>query len=383
MRRLLSLFLLFLLVGFCAFSSSQETPLFQKKEDVFKKMDSFAEAVILIQKNYVDIVSFEKILEGSLKGLMNSLDPFCQYLDKQSADDLENINKGDFGGLGLELTLKNGYVHVIAPLEDSPAEKAGILAGDSIIRIDNFPTKDASLSEAVKKLKGPIGSKVHLQVMREGDSQIHEFDVERSNIRIETVKEAKMLAAGIAYVRLSAFQERSAEDFKQALTKLKESGPQILILDLRNNAGGLLSSAVEVAEQIIAEKQLIVYTHGRNDKEVQFFSSNPNSFTYKRLIVLINKGSASGSEILAGAVQDHSLGVVMGERSFGKASVQKIIRLKDGSGLRMTTSHYFTPQGREIHAVGITPDVEVKDEKDAASKKDNILQTAVEYAETL
>lgn len=358
---------------------SGEASVFRNRQDVLKKLDVFSDAVLLIQKNYVQDVSFERLLEGALKGLLSALDPFSQYLDKQSYQDLENMNRGEFDGLGLQLTMRAGHLWVIAPVEGSPADKAGIRAGDTILSIDDFPTKDVTLQEAIKRIKGPAGSRVNLRVLREGDSQIHEFDIERGAVRIESVRESRMIG-NVAYVRLAAFQEKSMVDLGRTLKDLRDQEKaSALILDLRNNAGGLLSAAVETAELFVPDKKLIVYTQGKNDKEVQYFSSGKEVFSFNPLVILINKGSASGSEILAGAVQDHALGVVMGEKSFGKASVQKLFPIGDGSALRMTSSYYFTPNGRQIHEKGITPDLEVRDTRATSPEQDEILEAAIEY----
>jgi len=269
--------------------------------------------------------------------------------------------KGEFGGLGIQIGIKDNRLTVIAPIEGTPADRAGIKAGDFIIKVDGDPTKDMTLMEAVEKMRGPKGTKVKLTVEREGADEPIVFDLVRETIKIDSVK-SKMLDNHIGYIRLSQFQEMTATDLAAALKKLKEDKMQSIILDLRNNPGGLLTAAVETSELFIPPGKVVVSIKGRDPKKQtdEYQSSNKNPYDSYPMIVLVNEGSASASEIVAGAMQDWGRAIILGTQTFGKGSVQTILQLSDGSGLRLTTAKYYTPKGRSIQNVGITPDIVVK-----------------------
>ncbi len=344
------------------------------------KTDLFLDVVDLVRAEYVDEVPIDSLFAGALNGMLRSLDPYSQYLDEAAYRELKADTEGEFGGLGLEVSVKGGFLHVISPLDDTPAARAGLLAGDTIVKIDGETTREITLAEAVKRMRGVPGTVIRLTVMREGESQLREIPVTRDRIVVRSIKESKLLEGGVGYVRISAFQENSAADLEKALDSLDAQGMKGLILDVRNNSGGLLSAAKEVAELFVPEGKLIVSTRGRGGKkEVLFVSKNPSPRRISPLVLVADRGSASGSEILAGALQDHKLAVVVGEKTFGKVSVQTLVPLPDGGAVRLTTSKYYTPNGRLLHEVGITPDFPVQGQE-TASAKDPALERALEIA---
>lgn len=349
----------------------------REKNSLLRQSGVFFNVLLLAKSDYVDEVPTKKLLEGAMNGMLKSLDPYSQFLDVEAYEDLKMDTQGEYAGLGIEISVKGGSLHVIAPLDGSPAEQAGIKAGDTIIKIDDSPARDISLAEAVKKMRGLTGTVAKLTILREGNNQVMEFLVKRDKVKVKSIKEAKLLAGNVGYIRIASFQERSGEDFEQALNGLESQGMTGLILDLRNNAGGLLNSAIEVTEKFIPEGQLIVSTKGRNPKKnANYISHNKNPHKPRPLIVLVDKGSASGSEILSGAIQDDHLGTIVGTKTYGKGSVQSLIPLGNGSAIRMTTSRYYTPNGRLIHEIGVIPDVVVEAEGDKKIK-DNQLERAL------
>ena len=375
--------LLFIGVSFLQFIS-KEVPLQWENPALIPKAERmrFLKAVSLIESNYVDEIKTSKLVTGALTGMLKSLDPYSYFLDADAYQELKMDANGQFGGLGLEVSVKGGFLHVIAPLDDSPAEQAGVKAGDMIIKIDEVPTRDMTLNDAVKKMRGAPGSAVKLSLMREGANPLIELSVPRRIVTIKSIKETKLLEDQIGYIRLSAFQDKSAEDLRAAILKLQSEGMSGLILDLRNNAGGLLSSAVSVAEEFMPPGKVIVSTKGRNPKKSQTFVSQAQSpFRIFPWVVLVNKGSASSSEIVAGVVQDHRLGFLLGTKTFGKGSIQTLVPLPDGTAIRLTTSKYYTPNGRLIHDVGILPDIVVEEGKDPS--QDVQLNRAVELIREL
>ncbi|HRZ39435.1 MAG TPA: S41 family peptidase, partial [Candidatus Omnitrophota bacterium] len=275
---------------------------------------------------------------------------------------LKTETQGKFGGLGIEISIKDGLLTVISPIEDTPAWKAGIKAGDRIVKIEDELTRDITLSDAVKKLRGDPGTEINITILREDEFKILDFTIKREVIQIQDVKDVQILTDQVGYIRLTEFRENSAEEFHKALEKLKKEDANSLILDLRNNPGGLLNVAIEITEDFLPQGALIVSTKGRRPSQNE--ESIARTTNHKVLdwpvVVLINKGSASGSEILAGALKDNKRAVILGTQSFGKGSVQSVIPLPDGSGLRLTTSKYFTPSGVSIHGTGITPDIVVE-----------------------
>ncbi len=338
----------------------------------YESIELFTDVLTIVKKSYVEEVDTKKLIYGAINGMLASLDPHSSFMPPESYKEMKIDTKGQFGGLGIEISVKDGMLTVISPIEDTPAFKAGIKAGDQILKIDDKYTKDLSINDAVKRMRGAKGTKVTLTIMRDGFEKPKDFPLVRDVIQVKSVK-FKTLDDGYGYVRIAQFQEKTDDDLAKALNTLRaENGGSLrgLVLDLRNDPGGLLDQAVRVAEHFIAEDQLIVYTEGREkDSKVRYSSRKGTKEPAYPLVVLINGGSASASEIVAGALQDHKRGVVMGTQSFGKGSVQSLIELSDNSGLRLTTARYFTPSGRSIQAKGITPDITVEKIEIAASSE--------------
>jgi carboxyl-terminal processing protease len=329
----------------------------------------------IVQKNYVEEVDSKKLVYGAINGMLSSLDPHSSFMPPEMYKEMKIDTKGSFGGLGIEITIKDGFLTVISPIEDTPAFKAGIKSGDQILKIEGKFTKDMTIIDAVKKMRGPKGSKINITIMREGFDKPREVNLTRDIVQIKSVK-FKTLDAGFGYVRIAQFQEKTDEDLSKALKTLKEDNKGALkglVLDLRNDPGGLLDQAVKVCDHFV-DNGLIVYTEGRDpESKMKFLAKKGNKEPLYPIVVLINGGSASASEIVAGALQDHNRAVIMGTQSFGKGSVQTIIPLTEDSGLRLTTALYYTPKGRSIQAKGIVPDITVEALELATVEKKNTL----------
>jgi carboxyl-terminal processing protease len=310
--------------------------------------------------------------------MLSALDPHSSYLTPELYKELQMDTQGRFSGLGIEISVKSGVLTVVSPIEDTPAYRAGIKAGDQILKIEDEFTKDMSLMQAVQKMRGPKGSKITIFIKREGVPELMSFTLVRDSIRVQSVR-ARTLEAGYRYVRVAQFQERTDRDLQNALEKLsgEKEGIRGLVLDLRNNPGGLLTQAVRVSD-LFLDSGLIVYTEGRQDNQKQkYFAHKDNSWMEFPMIVLVNGGSASASEIVAGALQDHKRAVVLGTKTFGKGSVQTVLPLDDSSALRLTTARYFTPKGRSIQATGIVPDIVMENAAEREAKKDDLQRPAV------
>jgi carboxyl-terminal processing protease len=329
---------------------------------MYEDLKVFTDVLGLLQKEYVEETNSKDLINGAIKGMLETLDPHSAFMPPQMFKEMQEETKGRFEGLGMEITVKEGVLTVVSPIEDTPAFKAGILAEDQILKIDGEPTKKFTLMDNVKRLRGPKGSKVTITIMREGFTKPRDFTLVRDVIPIRSVRH-ELLEKHYGYIRVSQFQEKTDTEFDKALKALEEESKGTLwglILDLRNNPGGLLDQAVKVADRFI-ESGLIVSMEGRKeDQKLRFNAHAQGTITRYPLVVLINGGSASGSEIVAGAIQDNGRGILLGTQTFGKGSVQTIFPLKDGSGLRLTTARYFTPSGRSIQAKGIVPDIIVK-----------------------
>jgi len=344
-------------------------------EALYRESDLFADAMKIVRSDYVEEPEPKRLIYGALKGMLATLDPYSQFMDPDSYNELKIDTGGEFGGLGIEVTIKEDLLTVIAPIDDTPAFHAGILAGDRIVKIDGDLTRGITLMDAVKQLRGKPNTTVKLTILREGETALKELTLTRTIIKIQSIREATLLEEHIGYIRLSDFREHTTDDLESNLKRLLKDEINGLILDLRNNPGGLLDVSVSVSELFLLRQQLIVSTKGRLRNQNQDIYSRADGLAKDvPLVVLINEGSASASEIVAGAMQDHHRGIVMGTKSHGKASVQTIFPLKDGSALRLTTSKYFTPKGRSIHGQGIIPDVEVplerpKEEEGKANKE--------------
>lgn len=323
-------------------------------------LKAFSEVFGQIKASYVEEVSDHDLLENAIKGMLTGLDPHSTYLDKKAFKDLREGTRGEFGGLGIEVGMEDGFVKVITPIDDTPAFKAGVEAGDLVIRLDEKPVKGMTLSDAVKIMRGKPGTDIVLTIIREGEPKPLKISITRAIIKVVSVKN-RMLEPGYGYVRIASFQTRTGENLNEAISKLKKESDNNelkgLVLDLRNNPGGLLNAAVSVSDSFL-DSGLIVYTEGRVEHAKMSFKAGPNDILKGApIVVLINGGSASASEIVAGALQDHKRAVILGQQSFGKGSVQTILENNKGGAIKLTTARYFTPSGRSIQAEGITPDV--------------------------
>jgi carboxyl-terminal processing protease len=326
----------------------------------YEQLRLFTEVLSIVQNQYVDEVPPKDLIYNAIKGTLRGLDPHSSFLDPDSYREMQVETSGSFGGLGIEITLKDDILTVVAPIDGTPAYRAGLHTGDRIIKIDGLATKDMQLADAVKRMRGKPGTKVVITIVREGWAEPKDIDLVREQIRVQSVKSVEM-PDGIEYLKLRQFQEQSPHDMDTALEKFSKDGMKALILDLRNNPGGLLTAAVEVSEKFIEDGKLVVYTEGRvRNQNMRFSAHAKKGYVQMPMVILINQGSASASEIVAGALQDWGRAVIVGTQSFGKGSVQTIIPLSDGSGLRLTTAKYFTPKGRSIHGKGITPDIVVE-----------------------
>jgi carboxyl-terminal processing protease len=363
----------------------------------YEQLRLFTEVLSIVQNQYVDEVPPKELIYSAIKGTLRGLDPHSSFLDPDSYREMQVETSGSFGGLGIEITLRDDVLTVVAPIEGTPAHRAGLAPGDRIVKIDGLATKDMQLSDAVKRMRGKPGTKVTISVMREGWAEPRDFEIVREQIRVQSVR-AHDLGGGVGYLRIRQFQEQTGHDVEAALDRFAKNGTKALVLDLRNNPGGLLTSAVEVAEKFIDDGKLIVYTEGRvRNQNMRFSAHAKKAYTSLPMVVLVNQGSASASEIVAGALQDYGRAVLVGTQTFGKGSVQTIIPLSDGSGLRLTTAKYFTPKGRSIHGKGITPDIVVEAPKEPAGtpprlpsldpledlKKDVQLQRALDVIKTM
>jgi carboxyl-terminal processing protease len=325
----------------------------------YEDLRTFTEIFGRIKRDYVEPVTDKKLLEDAIRGMLSGLDPHSAYLVAEEYQELKEGTTGQFGGLGIEVTMENGYIKVVSPIDDTPAQKAGIKTGDLIIKIDDKPVKGMSLTDAVKMMRGEPGSKIVLAIVREGEEAPLKLTLTRDIIKVKSVK-SRMLEKGYGYVRVSSFQSGTGDALKAALAALKkENGGTLkgLVLDLRNNPGGVLNAAVEVSDAFL-KSGLIVYTEGRiENSEMRFNAAPDDLIDGAPIVVLINAGSASASEIVAGALQDQKRAVIMGEKSFGKGSVQTILPTSNGAAVKLTTARYYTPSGRSIQAEGIEPDV--------------------------
>ena len=337
----------------------------------YESLEAFTNILSIVKKNYVEDVETKNLVNGAINGMLSSLDPHSAYLTPELYKELQMDTQGRFGGLGIEITVKGGILTVVSPIEDTPAAKAGVKPGDQIFKIEDEFTKDMTLVDAVKKMRGPKGTKITISVKREGVPELINFTLMRDTIRVQSVR-SRNLEEGYGYIRLAQFQERSDRDLQKALEKMaaEKAGLKGLVLDLRNNPGGLLTQAVRVAD-LFLDSGMIVYTEGRIESQKQkYFAQKDGSWMDFPMVVLVNGGSASASEIVAGALQDHKRAVVLGTKTFGKGSVQTILPLDDNSALRLTTARYFTPKGRSIQAMGIVPDIIVESAPQQEAKVD-------------
>lgn len=338
----------------------------------YEELKSFTEVMSMVRKYYVEEVKTKDLIYGAIKGMLSSLDPHSSFMPPDAYKEMQVETKGEFGGLGIQIGMKDKFLTVIAPIDDTPASRAGIKAGDKIVKINKESTRDMSLQDAVTKMRGAPKTSVTISILRDGWEGPKDFTMIREIIKIKSVK-SKVLDDGIGYIKISQFQEQTASDLSAVINKLTEDKINSLVLDLRNNPGGLLNSAIDVASKFLPKGKLVVYTKTRSGEKSEFFTDGDSDFT-QPMIVLVNQGSASASEIVAGALKDWNRAIILGTQTFGKGSVQTVIPLSDGAGLRLTTAKYYTPKGISIQNTGITPAIVVKLEAKNGAKEHPILR---------
>ena len=350
------------------------------ENDVYKKIDLFGEVLEKIQKEYVDEINQSEGMEAAIDGLLQSLDPYSSYMSPKTFDEMQTDTSGEFGGLGIEVTMESGVVKVISPIDDTPASRAGIKAGDYIVKINNTQVQGKSLSEAVDLMRGPVGSSIELTVRRRGEKKALIFEVTREIIEIKSVK-SDLLEKNIGYLRLTSFNENSANQIEKEIKKLeKNNNLKSYILDLRNNPGGLLSQAIKISDFFLENGEIVSTKSRKKIENRKWFAKKGDLTNGKTLIVLINYGSASASEIVAGALKDHKRAILLGENSYGKGSVQSIIPLQNKGAIRLTVAKYYLPSGKSISEVGVAPDIQIDEENDdfrIKTETDNQLNYAI------
>ena len=367
-------FLIFVfLINFAQIANSSEN-------NIYKKIDLFGEVLEKINKEYVDEVDQSQSMDSAINGLLQSLDPYSAYMSPEIFNEMQTETSGKFGGLGIEVSMESGLVKVISPIDDTPASKAGIKAGDYIVKIDDTQVQGKSLSEAVELMRGTVGSGIKLTVRRVGKKKALTFNIVREIIQIQSVK-TDILEKNVGYIRLTSFNENSGEQVKKKIKKLEnEKKVKAYILDLRNNPGGLLSQAIKIADFFLDNGEIVSTKSRKASENRKWFAKQGDLTNGKTLIVLINYGSASASEIVAGALKDHKRAILLGENSYGKGSVQSIIPLKNDGAIRLTVAKYYLPSGKSISEVGVSPDIEINEESDEfkiGSETDNQLNYAI------
>ena len=333
----------------------------EDKEKTYQELELFADSLALVQSKYVEDKPPRDLIYGALRGLLSSLDPYSQFMDPDEYKDLLVETSGKFGGLGIEISIKDSLLTIVSPLEGTPAWRSGLEPGDRIVKIGEDLTRDMTLTDAVSKLRGDPGTDVTITLLRESEGSVFDVTLTREVINVKDIRKAQILEEGIGYVRIAEFREKTAADLRKALNGLEKEGLRGLILDVRSNPGGLLDSAVEIAGMFVEPGALVVYTMDRDKQKVDYAASRGGEHLLDiPMVVLVNGGSASGSEIVAGCLQDYRRALILGTKTFGKASVQTVIPLTDGAALRLTTAKYYTPEGRLIHEEGIHPDIAVE-----------------------
>ncbi len=350
------------------------------ENDIYKKIDLFGEVLEKINKEYVDEINQSKSMDSAINGLLQSLDPYSAYMSPEIFNEMQTETSGEFGGLGIEVSMESGVVKVISPIDDTPAFRAGIKAGDYIVKINDVQVQGKSLSEAVDLMRGPVGSGIELTIRRRGERKALIFNVVREIIQIQSVK-SDILEKSIGYLRLTSFNENSGKQIKREIKKLeKNKDVKSYILDLRNNPGGLLSQAIKISDFFLDNGEIVSTKSRKPSENRKWFAKNGDLTNGKVLIVLINYGSASASEIVAGALKDHKRAILLGENSYGKGSVQSIIPLKNDGAIRLTVAKYYLPSGKSISEVGVSPDIEIDEENDdfrIKTETDNQLEYAI------
>jgi len=368
-------FFLFFIIVLFTFQKS-----FSENTDIYKKIDLFGEVLEKISKEYVDEVDQSKSMDSAINGLLQSLDPYSAYMTPESFEGMQTETSGEFGGLGIEVGMEAGVVKVISPIDNTPASKAGLKAGDYIVKINNSQVQGKSLMEAVDLMRGPVGSSIEITVRRRGIKKALTFNITREVIQVQSVK-SELIDNNIGYIRLTSFNENSSEQIKEKINKLnKNRNLKGFILDLRNNPGGLLTQAIKISDFFLENGEIVSTRSRQTSENRKWFARKGDLTNGKTLIILINYGSASASEIVAGALKDHKRAIILGENSYGKGSVQSIIPLKNRGAIRLTIAKYYLPSGKSISEVGVTPDIEVAEGSDDFkfnSETDNQLNFAI------
>ena len=350
------------------------------ENEIYNKIDLFGEVLEKINKEYVDEINQSEGMDSAINGLLQSLDPYSAYMSPEIFNEMQTETSGEFGGLGIEVGMESGVVKVISPIDDTPASKAGIKAGDYIVKIDNIQVQGKSLSEAVDLMRGSVGSEIELTVRRRGEKKALTFKIVREIIQIKSVK-AELLEKNIGYIRLTSFNENSGKQIKKEIQKFeKNNNAKSYILDLRNNPGGLLSQAIKISDFFLDNGEIVSTKSRKKSENKKWFANKGDLTNGKTLVVLINYGSASASEIVAGALKNHKRAILLGENSYGKGSVQSIIPLKNKGAIRLTVAKYYLPSGESISEVGVSPDIEISEESDnfkIKTKTDNQLNYAI------
>ena len=350
------------------------------EKDVYKKIDLFGEVLEKINKEYVDEIDQSESMDSAINGLLQSLDPYSAYMSPEIFNEMQTETSGEFGGLGIEVSMESGVVKVISPIDDTPASRAGIKAGDYIVKINDTQVQGKSLAEAVDLMRGPVGSGIELTIRRRGEKKALTFNITREIIQIASVK-SDLLEDNIGYIRLTSFNDNSGKQIEKEIKKLeKNKKVKSYILDLRNNPGGLLSQAIKITDFFLDNGEIVSTKSRKPSENRRWFAKQGDLTNGKTLIVLINYGSASASEIVAGALKDHKRAILLGENSFGKGSVQSIIPLKNDGAIRLTVAKYYLPSGKSISDVGVSPDIDISEETDDFKIKtdtDNQLSYAI------
>ena len=350
------------------------------ENEIYNKIDLFGEVLEKINKEYVDEINQSEGMDSAINGLLQSLDPYSAYMSPEIFNEMQTETSGEFGGLGIEVGMESGVVKVISPIDDTPASKAGIKAGDYIVKIDNIQVQGKSLTEAVDLMRGSVGSEIELTVRRRGEKKALTFKIVREIIQIKSVK-TELLEKSIGYIRLTSFNENSGKQIKKEIQKFeKNNNAKSYILDLRNNPGGLLSQAIKISDFFLDNGEIVSTKSRKKSENKKWFANKGDLTNGKTLVVLINYGSASASEIVAGALKNHKRAILLGENSYGKGSVQSIIPLKNNGAIRLTVAKYYLPSGESISEVGVSPDIEISEESDnfkIKTETDNQLNYAI------
>mgnify|MGYP005674197777 FL=1 len=355
---------IFFIISIFFLKFSTFNPVVAAENDVYKKIDLFGEVLEKINKEYVDEINQSESMDAAIDGLLQSLDPYSAYMSPEIFNEMQTETSGEFGGLGIEVNMESGVVKVISPIDDTPASRAGIKAGDYIIKIDDIQVQGKSLSEAVDLMRGPVGSSIILTVRRIGQKKALTFEIVREIIQIKSVK-ADLLKNNVGYLRLTSFNENSGDQIREQIRVFeKNENINSYILDLRNNPGGLLSQAIRISDFFLDNGEIVSTKSRKASENRKWFAKKGDLIGGKTLVVLINYGSASASEIVAGALQDHKRAIILGENSYGKGSVQSIIPLKNKGAIRLTVAKYYLPSGKSISEVGVSPDIEIDEDTD-------------------